>query len=120
MTTRSGHPYRGNRLSQQQHDDLLIGLVNQVDSISKRMEIIWDHVFEKLESSGEKTKREETEEGKLKEVDDNREKPNGSEDHPQYTTPGYNSRNQPLYPRYDYTPHTQFPLHLFPERMDNS
>jgi hypothetical protein len=84
------------------------------------MEIMWDHVFDKPESSGEKPKREETEEGKLKEADDNREKPDGGEDHPQYTTPGYNSRNQPHYPRYEYTPHTQFPLHLFPERMDNS
>jgi hypothetical protein len=106
MTTRSGQPYRGSRLSQQQHDDLLIGLVNQVDSISKRMEIMWDHVFNKPESFREKPKREETEEGKLKETDENREKPNGGENHLQYTTPGYNSSNQPHYPKYEYTPYT--------------
>ena len=106
MTTRSGLPYRGSHLSQQQHDDLLIGLVNQMDSISKRMEIMWDHVFDKPKSFGEKPKREETKEGKLKETDDNREKLDGGEDHPQYTTRGYGSRNQPCYPRYEYTPHT--------------
>lgn len=39
-------------LTQQQHDDLLV--VQQVRSLTKRMEALWTQVFDKPESFGSK------------------------------------------------------------------
>jgi hypothetical protein len=52
MTSQSG------QLSQQQHDDLLLDMVQklgtmsiQLNSLSKRVDVVWDQVIDKPESS---------------------------------------------------------------------
>jgi hypothetical protein len=50
-------------------------MLHQISSLTKRMDVIWTHLFDKPESSGEKTK-----EGEEQEVEVHKEKPDG-EDH---------------------------------------
>jgi hypothetical protein len=56
MATRSGQSYGGNRLSQQQRDDLLLEIAHQMGSLSKRVDTLWSQVFDTPECSGEKTR----------------------------------------------------------------
>jgi hypothetical protein len=91
MTTRSGQSYGGNRLSQQQRDDLLLEIAHQMGSLSKRVDTLWSQVFDTRECSGEKNKRESIEDDKLKGTEEDAEEVKIS---PRFTTPGYQSQNQ--------------------------
>lgn len=70
MNTRSGHTYGDNQHKPQRPEDLLLDVVqqlgnisNQLGSLNQRMDVVWDRLFDKPESSGEKAKdgAEETE-----------------------------------------------------------
>lgn len=53
-------------LTQQQRDDLLV--VQQVESLTKRMEALWTQVFDKPESFGNKNQEEGLDNGDFKVV----------------------------------------------------
>lgn len=69
MTTRSGHSYGDNQLSPQQRNDLLLDMVqqlgsfsNQLGALTQRVDVLWDQLFDKPESSGEvKVETQDTE-----------------------------------------------------------
>jgi hypothetical protein len=63
MTTRSGCSYGDNQLNPQQQNDLLLDMVqqlgsfsNQLGALTQRVDVLWDQLFDKPESSGEKVK----------------------------------------------------------------
>jgi len=65
MTTRSGCSYGDNQLNPQQQNDLLLDMVqqlgsfsNQLGALTQRVDVLWDQLFDKPESSGEKVKVE--------------------------------------------------------------
>lgn len=45
-------PATFSRLTQQQRDELLMEVVQQVGVLTKQVELLWNHVFDKLEGSG--------------------------------------------------------------------
>jgi hypothetical protein len=63
MHTRSRWQYSINSATQQQQD-VMDEILNQLHFLNNRMDMVWNHVFDKPESSGEKNKDEnELEEG---------------------------------------------------------
>jgi hypothetical protein len=53
MHTYSGQQYSINSASQQQQE-VMDEILNQLHFLNNRMDMVWNHVFDKLESSGEK------------------------------------------------------------------
>jgi hypothetical protein len=67
MHTRSGRQYSINSASQQQQE-VMDEILNQLRFLNNRMDMVWNHVFDKPESSGGKNKEEnDIEEGSGKE-----------------------------------------------------
>jgi hypothetical protein len=78
MTSQSG------QLSQQQHDDLLLDMVQklgtmsiQLNSLSKRVDVVWDQVIDKPESSKKNENGEQIENESEQGIDFNEETPEG-------------------------------------------
>lgn len=51
MSAHSNKPYTTPRLTQQQRDDVLLEVVNQVGSLTKKLDTMWAHLFDKPRSS---------------------------------------------------------------------
>lgn len=51
MSARNSNPPQYPKLTQQQRDDLLMEAVQQVGVLTKRVEAMWNHIFDKLEGS---------------------------------------------------------------------
>lgn len=51
MATCSTNQSTSTRLTPQQHSDLLLEVINQLGSLNKKVDVVWNHVVNKLEGS---------------------------------------------------------------------
>lgn len=84
MNTRNGGPDGESQLSQQQRNDLLLdvfqklgSMSSQLSSLSKRVDVVWDQLIDKPESSVNRGKGERTEAELEQETEFQNETPDG-------------------------------------------
>jgi hypothetical protein len=123
MNTRSGRTYGSNR-NPQQHHDLRedSDVIHQIGLLTKRVDAICAHLFNKPSGSGEKTKDEEL--GKETEKEDSGGDLTSKETQPHYTSPFLETRQTSHSHMFDYMPCTEGPnffghAHNFDSRSDD-
>lgn len=59
MCTRGNKHPNATRLTPQQREDLLLKVINQLGSLNKKVDVVWNHVFDKPKGSSA-NKQEDT------------------------------------------------------------